>query len=168
MENGGTDLENLLSKQAIYESIVRMALALDRCDAGAVLDAFWPDGRIESGAFSGTIIEYLPYFEKSVHLFTRLTHQVSNILIEVDGDTARSQTYLDAYHEFEAKPPIRFVGRYIDRSERRGGKWRILRRLLVLDWHEGASSDDEFPIVADKRVRGGRKPSDPWYTDAAR
>jgi hypothetical protein len=155
----------LLAKQAITECIVRMAHALDRVDADGVRAAFWPEGRIESGTISAGIADYIPVFEETLRTkWTRTTHQLSNMLIEVDGDRARSETYVNAYHEFADMAPIKFIGRYIDDHELRGGEWRILNRLLLLDWQEGARHDEVYPISASKRVRGARKPLDPWYT----
>lgn len=156
-------IAELYAKQSIYESIIRMALAIDRGDLTAIEASFWADGRLETGTFSGPLSEYVPYLMKALLIFTRTSHAITNVLIEVTGERARSQAYFNAYHMFPSSPAITVAGRYIDQHERRGGEWRIAHRLFVLDWHIGGNSEEDFPICASRRAVGGRKPNDPWY-----
>jgi hypothetical protein len=58
-------------------------------------------------------------------------------LIEVDGDVARSESYLVAYHrvEHDGREFDSLLGaRYVDRFERRSGEWRIAQRSVIVDW----------------------------------
>ena len=65
------------------------------------------------------------------------SHQVTNILIEVDGDRAGSESYVTArlWNRSESGEIIQLVavGRYVDRWSRRDGIWAIDHRHFVDD-----------------------------------
>jgi hypothetical protein len=68
---------------------------------------------------------------------TTSMHNLSNILIEVDGDVARCESYVNVIVRIpqEAGGAIDWLhaGRYVDRFERRNGEWRIAHRTVVYD-----------------------------------
>jgi hypothetical protein len=69
--------------------------------------------------------------------YSATQHFIGNLLIEVDGDSASSETYFVARQRFgHDGMDYDFViaGRYLDRWERRGGAFRISSRTLVWDW----------------------------------
>lgn len=58
-------------------------------------------------------------------------HLIGSILVDVDGDRALSQAYVQARHTGAAEHDKRIFdtnGEYIDRWERRAEGWRIVRR----------------------------------------
>ena len=57
-----------------------------------------------------------------------------------------------------------YLGRYLDRFERRGAEWRIGARVIVMSWTRlaPASHDPQGRAVAGLRS-AGRKPDDPLY-----
>ena len=68
----------------------------------------------------------------------RHSHQITNVLIELDGDRATSEAYVTV----ALWPPpaadggqteLVGRGRYLDRWERRGDVWAIAHRLHLLD-----------------------------------
>jgi hypothetical protein len=67
-----------------------------------------------------------------------MQHLVGNILIERTGDVAQVESYL--YNELVPRDPgaglpdILVGGRFLDRFERRGGRWAIAERRLVFDY----------------------------------
>lgn len=65
------------------------------------------------------------------------THHLGNILIDLKGDVAQVETYFVAY-QWQERPEGRFTrtrtGRYLDRMERRDGRWRVADRRVVDDW----------------------------------
>src|SRR3546814_9023140 len=71
-------------------------------------------------------------------------HSISNMLIEVDGDRASSETYVVAYHLMAAEDGTQSEmvvgGRYADQFERRKGEWRIARRLFIHDWNQNGAA----------------------------
>jgi 3-phenylpropionate/cinnamic acid dioxygenase small subunit len=62
----------------------------------------------------------------------RTKHVVSNVIIELDGDDARSRCYVTVLQQTDELPlqPIA-AGRYVDRFERVGGEWRFADRLIT-------------------------------------
>ncbi len=68
----------------------------------------------------------------------------TNIRIEIDGDTAHSETYcLFCQRRRDGERVLEFGGaRYIDRLERRDGEWRIAARRTVMDWTAYAQTQD--------------------------
>ncbi len=66
------------------------------------------------------------------------SHFTGNQLIEVTGDSAWAEHYAIATHRLPAsddapaKDLIAMV-RYIDRMERRDGRWRIATRVVISD-----------------------------------
>ena len=65
-------------------------------------------------------------------------HRLTNTFIEFEGDdTANVETYVlaDHHHDPDGVEVIdSFAGRYIDRFERRDGRWAIVSRSLRRDW----------------------------------
>src|SRR2546426_192054 len=67
----------------------------------------------------------------------RRSHQITNILIEVDGDSAASEAYVTVALRTKAEAgqatEIVARGRYVDRWSRRDGRWAIDHRHFVTD-----------------------------------
>src|SRR5690606_1330937 len=110
----------------------------DRCNEQWIQSAFWPDATDDHGTFSGNAYEFAKYLMTSLKRLSATSHFLGNIHIELDGEEhARVESYVTAFHELANAPkPAAAVlgGRYLDRFERRGGEWRIARRVFVLDW----------------------------------
>src|SRR3546814_9727487 len=87
-------------------------------------------------------------------------HSISNMLIEVDGDRASSETYVVAYHLMAAEDGTQSEmvvgGRYADQFERRKGEWRIARRLFIHDWNQNGAATVQWDsgLYAQLNVRG--------------
>ena len=85
-----------------------------------------------------------------------------NILLEVDGDTAVSETYMTA--TLRAEPTENSAnmtmvrGRYADRWSKRDGRWAIDHRLYTLDFTSGIASTGPNQSVPSRRDR-----TDPSY-----
>src|SRR3546814_18388330 len=64
-------------------------------------------------------------------------HIVGNGRVDIDGDIARSESYLvscqDVLADGVRKTRIR-AGRYVDRFERRNGTWKIAARTMIDEW----------------------------------
>jgi hypothetical protein len=107
-------------------------------DADLVRSAYHDDGYDDHGDyFRGGVDDYLRWVMPVLaNRFTSTMHTLSNITIEVDGNTARSESYLIAYHVSAGTGALRVFGaRYLDRFARRDGVgWRIAHRTLVSEW----------------------------------
>jgi hypothetical protein len=85
--------------------------------------------------------EQLSDIERIRNVGRRYSHALDRL--DPDGMTARGEIYCVAYL-FEAAQPVlhMWLGRYLDRYEKRGDEWRIAERVCV---HEGSWVDD--PLV---------------------
>ncbi len=62
----------------------------------------------------------------------RTKHVITNVIIELDGDSASSRCYVTVFQQTDKLPlqPIA-AGRYLDRFERVGSEWRFADRLIT-------------------------------------
>lgn len=158
----------LADRLAIDEVLVRYCRGIDRCDADELRRVFSADARLDYGsgpqARDGMIDQLLAGLRAM-----RLTqHSISNSLVEIDGDTARAETYCTALHIVGMPGQwIEMVvgGRYLDTLARGASGWQITERLYVMDWNrQGPSSmQDGGGLYDSLRRRGARKPDDPSY-----
>lgn len=160
-------LDTLISRAAIQDILARYCRALDRCDGDGLKEAFWPDGHDDHGLFVGNIEDFVEFTIPSLRKMERTMHVIANCVIEFDdGDHARSETYVVAYHEIPGELGASHIaagGRYLDRFERRSGEWRILERVYVLDWNQNQRSTADWnnALTASITKRGARFPDDP-------
>jgi ketosteroid isomerase-like protein len=125
-------------EREITACLYRYCRGIDRMDADLVRSAYHDDGYDDHGDyFRGGVDDYLRWVMPVLaNRFTSTMHTLSNITIEVDGNTARSESYLIAYHVSAGTGALRVFGaRYLDRFARRDGVgWRIAHRTLVSEW----------------------------------
>lgn len=164
-------IDDVIAKQQIYDVLCRYCHGIDRCDIEMLRSAYWPDAYEQHGTYDGPAWDFAAFITENMRSgLLRSTQMIGNCLIEVEGDRARSETYVQAYLQSEQeglRTDQILGGRYLDRHERRNGEWRILRRLYVLDWNRNRPSTDQWDdgLYAMLKVRGQRFPADPW--DAA-
>jgi hypothetical protein len=153
-------------KQEISEVVLRYCRGVDRLDL-ALIRSCYHDGAIDHHTgFDGDADGYVTWLGRVLPRFAGTMHMVGNQLIEVDGDTARSETYGMAHHwgEPASDPALNFVSgfRYVDRMERRDGEWRIAERWAVREWTRSIPAETVRPKEGEgptpKRDR-----SDPVY-----
>jgi hypothetical protein len=125
-------------KTAIAELIAQYNFAIDHEDYQGWADCFAP-----AGIFDGVIGKFdahrdLDRFVTEVKRLSadspNLRHYVSNILSEVDGDTARSKCFLlmtSATKEGGTK--IAIAGEYEDQLVKHDGKWLFSYRKVRAD-----------------------------------
>lgn len=142
-----TALHDLLDRNAIKDCIHRYCRGADRLDRAMMLSAYHPDGIDEHGKFVGTAEEFVDWALKAhteTHLSTQ--HYVSNHRCDVDGDVAHSETYFMFVAMNQRGKVLQMNGgRYVDRFERRDGRWGIAYRICLRDW----ANMDERPDMND-------------------
>jgi hypothetical protein len=129
------------------ELVSRVARAIDRCDADMLADLFHPDATDDHGIFIGTASEFIDWVIPLLKTMKRTQHMIGQVLIEVDGDYAAGESYFVAHHVLAGPDGDIFMiaaGRYLDRFERRDGKWKISHRQAVYDWNSSAPLTDNF------------------------
>ena len=127
------ELDVLVAKQAITEVLHRYCHSLDRNDREMASTIWHADGMaFYENIFDGTGEEFMDWVFQAHTGFERTSHQVTNILIEVDGDSATSVTYVTACLRGPGGDIVD-RGRYIDAWSRRDGEWRIDVRRFTDD-----------------------------------
>lgn len=160
-------INQLIDKQAIYEVICKYCRGLDRMDKEMAYSAWHDDGTaLYHDIYEGSGRGFVDWVWESHAAMERHSHQIANHLIIVEGETARSETYVTVVlwtnPDSDGKQQeIVGKGRYLDLWSKRGGEWAITHREHVLDMqtlHElnrgyvsevsaRDSSDPSFKIV---------------------
>jgi hypothetical protein len=160
-------LQDVLAKRRIEEVAFRYCRAIDRCDEELLLTTFHEDAQVDMGVYVGPAREFarflMPYMRDNLSV---AIHRLTNVLIEVDGDRAKVESYMPGC-AIGATPngltDFPDVMRYLDLFERRCGEWRISFRRLVMDWNAGFPSTMSEGDVFAQMVRGRRDKHDPSY-----
>jgi hypothetical protein len=114
------------------------------------------------GMYEGTGRGFVEWVWAAHAQAERHSHQITNHLIAVDGDSARSETYVTVVlwtrpDEVGGQREIVGRGRYLDRWSRRAGRWAIDHREHVLDMH--SVHDLQRGEVSEVSSRGRGDPS---------
>jgi hypothetical protein len=164
-------LELLLTRAEITDVLYRYCRGIDRRDFDLVRSCYHPDAAEEHGDYIGDVDGFLTRAARNLARCERTMHFLGNILIEIDGTVARSESYALAYHRLPAPDADRsardrVVGlRYLDRFTERDGQWRISSRRCVCDWTrtDVVPAGFEFPPGW---LRGSTGVDDPVYDDS--
>ena len=161
------DLQDLIARAEIADVLTRYARSADRCDWATLRACYHPDAHDDHGLYSGGIEGLMAFLRQVADKLLSTTHQLGNLLIELDGDSARTEAYCFVwYRRVDRQGMERAVAqgvRYLDRLERRAGHWAIARRIVVLDWEhlfEGGTA----AAIAEGWQRGARGEADPSRT----
>jgi ketosteroid isomerase-like protein len=157
------ELRTLLDKAQIHDTLMRYSRGVDRGDGELVISCFHPDATLDMGR--GPMAPAVLAEAITKMTATGAMHFIGNEYVEVDGDTAYSETYFISYATVtdDGKSATRSRGgRYLDRFERRDGQWKIARRLLVDEWSR--LDDLPAPMAPPAGRVGLRSKDDPVYT----
>ena len=136
-----TAIETLLAKQGITEVLYRYCRAFDRIDDALARTVWHADGTCNYSNRVGVpdmlFRDYLGPSSATRASFRNHSHQITNILIELNGNLARSEAYFTASLQSEPKDGMitehLYRGRYLDRWSRRDSVWAIDHRQVVFD-----------------------------------
>jgi hypothetical protein len=167
------ELREMLDHHQIRQVILRYCRGIDRADP-EVLGTVYHEGAAPkhwSGEF-GDATDFVEFAVKRVESFGMPTqHHITNCLIAVDGDRASAETYFLALQPTKVEgggEVLSFIGgRYLDRFERRDGRWGIVDRLSVNDWSRLSLPGDPWPHQ-EGYASGGLREADPSHELFAR
>jgi hypothetical protein len=152
-----SDLQALLDSQAIRDVLSRYCRGLDRMDK-EMARAVWHDGgtAFYDGIFEGTGHGFIDWVWEAHAGMERHSHQITNVLIELDGDRATSESYVTVVlwtkpDEEGGQNELVGRGRYLDRWERRDGVWAIGHRVHLLDL------SSVYPLTRDATSAGATR-----------
>lgn len=157
-----SSLEVLLAKDEIREVTARYCFAIDLVDPQLFLTCFHPDAVLDYGFFTVDPKTFAETSMKGNLMYETSHHRIATQIIKINGEEARSITYVRAIHAGEKKPEgtmtdLIIYARYFDKWEKRDGAWKIVYRSAVIDWnatHPGTVSwtSDMFAPCADRRM----------------
>jgi SnoaL-like domain len=176
-------LARLGDEQAIRDVLARYWRGIDRQDPELVLGTYHPGAYDDHGYYKGPVEGFVESLAPGVWAyFANTQHFAGNIQVElVAPDRARVESYAEAHHiqrsgagRQHLSEPTRSSGpdpdsdrdlvyglRYVDDFERRGGEWRIARRICAWDWHR-VDAVGGIPLPA-SYFRGHHSKDDPVY-----
>ena len=134
-------LRDLADKQAIRDQLYAYCRSVDRLDIPLGHSVFHEDSIADygEGVYNGPGRGAIDKICQDHHHLTSHSHQVSNVLINLDGEKAGSEAYMTGTMRMQrdGKEFQIFVrARYIDSWEKRDGKWGIVHRQVAYDHDE--------------------------------
>lgn len=159
----------LADELEISRRIYMYCRAVDRLDRKVGYSVWHEDGTADYGddLYVGSGHGFIDWVCEQHSKMSAHSHQVTNLLIEVNEDQAVSEAYviatLQAAAEISPSGETRvrhmtFYGRYLDRWSRRGGAWRIDHRVFAIDLDNTQYADP--PMF---KIRGRRDLGDVSY-----
>lgn len=161
------EVRRLADRADIRDCIERYARGMDRRDRDLLRSAYH-DGAIDDHVgFVGEVDDFIDWAFAYHATQTRYQHYLLNHTADVDGDVAHAETYY-LFTGTDREPANHLTisgGRYVDRLERRDGRWAIAARVCVVEWiTESASSITEDVIGMLSTVQAPTKDrTDPSY-----
>lgn len=159
------DIEKISAYIEIQQVLYTYCRGVDRCDSELIKCIYHPDAIDEHGQFKGKGMRFADMIVGEMEKRSANgQHHITNILIDLDGDVARVESYfLSLNPEVSPEGTVAPVtGRYLDRFERRNGAWKIAHRQVIIDYSYPA-----LPIrvwdLHDKFPKGGKREEDPSY-----
>jgi hypothetical protein len=139
----------LSDRSEILDCLTRYARGMDRLDRDLARSAYHDDAIDDHVGFAGPVDDFLDWAFAYHGGQVRHQHYVGNHTIDVDGDSAHAETYyLFIGTDRDEDAPLTVTGgRYIDRFERRDGKWGIAARVCLVEWQTAAESLLKTPAV---------------------
>jgi hypothetical protein len=130
-------IDYLRSRMDILDCINRIARGVDRLDRDIFRTGYHADAILDFGTHIGNPEQHMDFFF-ALHetMQNAHAHTICNHTCELDGDVAHAETYfLFASENVSGTPTTVAGGRYIDRFERRAGRWAIAVRKCVTTWN---------------------------------
>ena len=160
-------LQHMIDRQDILDCLTRTSRGNDRFDRELIVGAYHEDGCHELGS---RLIRGSEYGDHANHAHAAIAetnlHNITMHSCEIDGDVAHAESYMIGLFADKGGATSRILaGRYIDRLEKRDGKWGIvLRRATVEVALEGkAILPNGNGLVGSGYLKGDRGKTDPSY-----
>lgn len=156
--------DELLARTAISDVLHHYCRAMDRMDRALAL-ACWHEGGTDEHTplYAGSAAGFVDWVWQLHEPMVLTRHVLSNILIEVDGDRAWSESYWDVLLRVRSDTGLTDItggGRYLDYLECRAGRWAIVHRRSVHDWDR---IDPVHATMADTAAIVPNNPDAPLY-----
>lgn len=156
-------LRDLVSREEIYHLLCDYMHAQDRLDPVLHRSVFHDDATTDYGAYIGGPDGFVAFAQGILNEHLANHHMIGQAKIDVEGDVAFGEVYFQAHHRIldEGEEKDLFVsGRYVDRYERRAGKWKIAHRSERIDWVRSEPRADGWLKNAPNMPWGARGAAD--------
>ena len=167
-------MSHLADREEIRDILYLYTHAIDRRRWDMMPALFHEDAVFLFGAVEGDWRGFVEQAKIIIDPMPTTHHQIGNILFKFDGDVALTETYCTATHVVPADYPegLPFPGtgeryvttiglRYIDKFEKRDGKWAILSRNGIYDWRHDGNFNDGGILDNAPDMMGKHNDSDP-------
>jgi hypothetical protein len=163
-----TGVAVLLAEREIERVLLRYCRGIDRLDEELIRSVYHDGATDDHGVYQGDGKAFAAFIVPMLRdAYRSTTHAIHNCQIDVDGDRADAETYCVAYHERVDEVGERcldvFACRYVDRFERRDGRWAIVQRVVVHDWNAVVAPTGDFGDMVKTFTAGRRDRSDESY-----
>jgi hypothetical protein len=160
-------VQDFTDRQEILDCIVSNARGNDRFNEKWTSGSYHPDGIHELGRRQIPGSHYGAHANEAHGRICEVNlHNVTMHSCEIEGDVAHAESYVIGIFLDKGCETSRILaGRYIDRLEKRDGKWKIvLRRATVEIPLEGrAILPNRNTVHGSGYVKGSRDKTDPAY-----
>lgn len=130
--------DEIVDRLAITDKIYRYCRSVDRLDVALGRSVFHKDSTADFGeSYVGTGHGWIDYICEEHKKFLRHSHQVTNVIIELDSEKAGSESYVYATLQRKDDDNVmmhEFWARYIDAWSKRDGDWAIDSRHCIVDY----------------------------------
>lgn len=162
-------VDDLLAREEITDVVKALARGTDRLDRELMASCYHPDGTDDHNVFRGTGTEFAQWVVDTLPHFQTTMHFIGPPRIRNEGDRAEVDTYCVAHHvsrpdDAGLQTDMVLGLRYVDRFERRDGRWLIAKRVCSFDWTYTVPIDasTRWPFADDFTV-GARDRTDITY-----
>jgi hypothetical protein len=162
------DLQELIDRQQIVDTIYRYCRGVDRLDKELIASAYHPDAWDDHGTFKVRGSECPDVIVNRLQKQCKASmHCITNVLVDFRSDKlADTEAYFVAWLAFD-RPDGQYTrslgGRYVDQFARRDDVWRIANRVVVYEWSRIDRIVEPWPSGA-KMHPGLRSRDDVTYT----
>lgn len=170
------DAATLAARAEIADVLHLITHAMDRHRWTLMTDAFHADATVKY-SFRPNTQRWDDWAKAAAVTLGALAvtlHRIGNILIDLDDDGAAAwvESYVTAIHRVPVGAPAGFWdgrdapydgtggARYVDRFERRQGRWKIAAREALIEWRHDAPARDGGLFAMPPEARGGRGDAD--------
>lgn len=135
------DARELAARQAITDCIFRYCRSVDRLDVPLGHSIWHEDSFADYGAdyYRGPGPGVIDVICKAHLGLLHHSHQVTNILVELDGERAGSESYCTATLRMRRDGRLMQMmvwSRYVDEWAYRDGRWGLVKRVAIRDFDE--------------------------------
>jgi hypothetical protein len=143
-------VQELSDRAEIHDCMQRYARGIDRQDR-ALLRSAYHDGAVDDHVgFIGEVDDFIDWALAYHGTQTRYQHYILNHTADIEGDEAHAETYY-LFFGTDREPANHITisgGRYVDRLERRDGRWAIADRVTVVEFNAESQSQITEEVLA--------------------